>query len=163
MEVLAGHWGQAKSKQDLVDLQAAAVADGHTGNGLQQMIKRPAESLFPPRNHYEVDTHFVVCMREQYVHSVLQYTLDIEAAISAASAMGIVNHLRGAEQCVGGYDAFRAIKAMSPHKSDDQVEHYIRIGGGADGADLDVFDEKFSTQVFITNLKKVELKPFHKA
>ena len=64
------------------------------------------------RDNNEVDTQFVVCMRDQYVHSVLQYTLDIEAAISAASAMGIVNHSRGPEQCVGGYDAFRAIKVI---------------------------------------------------
>jgi len=111
MEVLAGHWGEAKSKQDLIELQAAAVADAHTGNG-PQMIKRPAETLFPVRDNNEVDTQFVVCMRDQYVHSVLQYTLDIEAAISAASAMGIVNHSRGPEQCVGGYDAFRAIKVI---------------------------------------------------
>ena len=46
VEVLAGHWGEAKSKQDLIELQAAAVADALTGNG-PQMIKRPAETLFP--------------------------------------------------------------------------------------------------------------------
>jgi len=55
------------------------------------------------------------------------------------------------------------MQALSPHKSDNQVEHYIRIGGDAVGADLDVFNETFALQPFITNLKKVELKQFHQA
>lgn len=162
-EVLSDHFGLAKSEQDLAELQAAALLDAKPAKG-SLMIYKPHVVLFAAKDDVERDTHFMICVREQYVHGVQQYTLDMEALLCAAATQGIVDHARGPEECVGGYEAFRAIKELSPHKSDDQVEHYVRVGGNAVGDDeVDVFNETFALQPFLANLKKVELKQYHQA
>ena len=51
------------------------------------------------------------------------------------------------------------MQALSPHKSDEQVEDYIRLGSGM-APDEDVFNEEFEYEVFMARLKAKELKRY---
>ena len=51
------------------------------------------------------------------------------------------------------------VQALSPHKSDEQVEQYIRLGSGM-APDEDVFNEEFEFEAFMARLKAKELKKY---
>lgn len=152
MNVLSNHWGESKTEEDLKSLEAAILSNVKTPE-----ISRPWETLFAGAGSNQ-ETPFVLCVSNQYVHSILQYTIEVEDALRDAAVQDVDRGVL--KLSLGGYDAFRALQELSPHKTDQEIEEYVRIGSGL-GPDVDVYSQQFEFGPFLNRLKEREIGRAH--
>ena len=116
------------------------------------------EALF--RNDRDLaETPFVEMLRDQYLHGVIEYSVEIEEAIRDSAVT------RGSSafpvSFIDGYAAFKAIKMTDTGKDEDEIEQWVRTAAGqekdAKGGEEDVFQKSHEVEAFLKRLKTLVL------
>lgn len=151
MMALRSLFAKTKANDEFSELQSA----------LQRSVKESAQSplvpyalLFENTDEF-TQTPFVEMLRDQYLHEIIEFTVEVEEAIRDRAVKNVNNDVYE----IGGYDAFRAIKLSDSTKPEEEIEEWVRIAAKCKQDDSNVFQCSYELERFISTLRSsVEVK-----
>ena len=103
--------------------------------------------------HDMCETHFVECIRDQHLHAIQGYIVEV----MEAAEQEVFDDPDTGKESIGGTEVVKAILEIDPDKPRKEAEDIVRQAAGVAPGE-EILGQDFDAQPFLDRLKKVFLR-----